>query len=185
MLDKPVIIEVEDEDDLPNDDQLRRLALLTIEQMQLESEIERQEQVLKDLKAAWREVAENKLPAAIAEAGVGGFTMPDGRKVHTKQEVYASIPAKNREAAFQWLRENKLDGVIKNEVTISLGRGEDAQAAAACDYLRAMGFAPVQAESIHPQTLKALIREQLEKGVEIPLDVFGAYVVTRAEVKTK
>ena len=41
-----------------------------------------------------------------------------------------------------------------------------------------------QKETVHPQTLKALLKEQMALGkIDVPLDTFNAYVVTKAVVK--
>jgi len=45
------------------------------------------------------------------------------------------------------------------------------------------GFSPEQKRDIHPQTLKAFVRDQVESGNEFPMDVFGAYVGQRANIK--
>lgn len=34
-------------------------------------------------------------------------------------------------------------------------------------------------------TLKAFAREQVEKGKELPLDLFGIYIANKAKLKTK
>jgi uncharacterized protein (DUF362 family) len=37
------------------------------------------------------------------------------------------------------------------------------------------GYEPNQKTVVHPQTLKAFVKEQLESGKELPLDLLGAY----------
>jgi hypothetical protein len=38
---------------------------------------------------------------------------------------------------------------------------------------------------IHPMTLKAFVKERVEDGKPIDLDLFGAYVVNAAEIRRK
>ena len=45
------------------------------------------------------------------------------------------------------------------------------------------GFTPQQMEKIEPMTLKAWLREKVEAGHAIPLDLFGAYISQRATIK--
>ena len=47
------------------------------------------------------------------------------------------------------------------------------------------GFHPNTKTHIHPQTLKAFLREQLSQGTNMDLDMFGAYVLSTAEIKRK
>ena len=42
-----------------------------------------------------------------------------------------------------------------------------------------------QAEKVEPMTLKAFVREQIEKGKDVPADLFGVYVATRTKITTK
>ena len=47
---------------------------------------------------------------------------------HTKR-TYTEA---NKEAAFNWLRNNGLGDIIKNEISVSFGRNEDNKAASLC-----------------------------------------------------
>lgn len=173
------------EEQLPDDSLLKRVAQLAGNQLNLEDEIARLEECLDRTKAAWREIAEKALPEAIQEAGLSSFTLTDGRKVHTKQEVYASIPKERENAAFNWLRQTNNDAIIKNTVFVEFGKGQDYQAVALLRQLAELGISAMQKQAIHPMTLKAFLREQIEQGVDVPLDDFGAYIVTRAKVGKK
>ena len=49
--------------------------------------------------------------------------------------------------------------------------------------LEQKGFHPEQKTHIHAMTLKAFVKERVEKGLPIDIDLFGAYVGRTAEVK--
>ena len=51
--------------------------------------------------------------------------------------------------------------------------------------LRAMGLQPSLDQSVHAQTLKAFLKEQLAMGTNIPLDLFGARPVWTAKLSNK
>jgi len=38
---------------------------------------------------------------------------------------------------------------------------------------------------VHPQTLRAFIKERVEAGEEFPMELFGAWVGQRATIKRK
>ena len=40
-------------------------------------------------------------------------------------------------------------------------------------------------EKVEPMTLKAFAKEQVEKGKELPFDLFGIYIANKAKLKTK
>ena len=94
----------------------------------------------------------------------------------------ASISIKNREAAYSWLRENGLGDIIKNDITVTFGRGEDNKAAEYASLAQGQGYEPVQKIGVHPQTLKAVVRERLESGREMPSDLFKTYAGNRTKI---
>ena len=48
--------------------------------------------------------------------------------IDVKPTYGASILVANREAAYEWLRDHGYDDIIKNDVSVSFGRGEDDMA---------------------------------------------------------
>lgn len=166
-------------------EQMEMISRLAARQVEIENYILKCESNMEIAKQHLRKVQEVELPAAMAEIGMQEFKLSDGTKVTVKNEVYCSIPKDmdGRLRAFSWLREHDLDGVIKNTVSLQFGKGEDDAALEAVQELRAQGYEPEQDMNVHPQTLKALIKEQLNKGVDVPLDAFGAFTVNKSVVK--
>lgn len=163
-------------------EQMKMISDLAERQVKIEEYIAKCEDNLAKAKENWRRVAEVALPNAMAEVGMSEFKLSNGTMVKVKQEVYASMPEDNG-AAFAWLRSHHLDGVIKNIISCQFSKGGDADAVRAAHLLAENGFHPEQKQNVHPMTLKALIREQMDKGVDVPLKDFGAYVVNRAKVE--
>lgn len=147
-------------------------------------DIEKAEQALKGLKQERQKLTTELIPGVMDEMGVDRLDV-DGVTVTRKLIVSASISDEKREQAFGWLRENGLDDIIKNDVVVSFGRGEDNAAKNAVGILREQGFDPDVKTHIHPMTLKAFVKERVEDGKPIDLDLFGAYVVNAAEIRRK
>lgn len=150
----------------------------------VDSDIEKAEQALKGLKQERQKLTTELIPGVMDEMGVDRLDV-DGVTVTRKLIVSASISDEKREQAFGWLRENGLDDIIKNDVVVSFGRGEDNAAKNAVGILREQGFDPDVKTHIHPMTLKAFVKERVEDGKPIDLDLFGAYVVNAAEIRRK
>jgi hypothetical protein len=91
-----------------------------------------------------------------------------GRGVSLKEIYSATIPTDKKEGAYNWLRENGLGDLIKNEVTVSFGRGEDNKASDYANLAKERGFEPTQKLKVEPMTLKALFRERSENKQELP-----------------
>jgi hypothetical protein len=109
----------------------------------------------------------------------------EGASVACKPVVHASIPVPRKEEAFAWLRENGLDDIIKNDVVVTFGKGEDNVAGNLVGQLQEKGFDPRTKTHIHASTLKAFVKERVTAGKHIDLDMFGAFVQTAAEIKRK
>jgi hypothetical protein len=166
------------------EDGLKGLTALARRAKVLEHEMDALEATLKERKESYRKVTEESLPEAMAELGMKSFIMDDGSKVDVKPFYSATISAARRAEAYEWLRERNFDDIIKNTVSVRFGRGEDELCARLLDLLREQGFPSEQAEKIEPMTLKAWVKEQIERGAELPMELFGVYIGQKATIKT-
>lgn len=162
----------------------KNLSTLVRELRDVDRSIEDLEGTLKTLKDQRQKLTMERIPLLMDEMGMSRVDV-DGVTVFRKMIVSASISEKNKEAAFGWLRENGLDDIIKNDVTVSFGKGQDNQAKNAVGILQEQGFAPEIKTHIHPMTLKAFVKERVEDSKPIDLDLFGAFIVNAAEIRRK
>ena len=150
----------------------------------VEKDIEDAETHLKSLKQEKHKLSVENIPALMDEMGVERLDV-DGMTVERKMIVAASIPVANKEQAFDWLRSNGLDDIIKNDITVSFGKGEDNVAGDVIGMLRDKGFDPKTKTHVHPSTLRAFVRERIVDGKPIDLDLFGAFISNTAVIKRK
>ena len=141
------------------------------------------ENLLKEKKRELLKLTDEDLPSMLQEIGLSEFKLEDGSQVTIKPTYGASIKVEDRPQAYEWLRENGYDDIIKNTVTCAFGRGEDDNASAFAALAEKEGFIPSQKEEIHASTLRAFIKERVENGDEFPSELFGAYVGQRAVIK--
>ena len=151
----------------------------------LEDELANKEKELKELKRKVELVSGEIIPTMMQEMNISTLKLADGTSVEVKPVYGASIPVAKREEAFKWLRDNGLGDLIKNEVTVSFGRNEDNKAVQYAVLAQGQGFQPVQKLKVEPMTLKALVRERIESGREIPSDLFNVYAGNRTTIKRK
>jgi len=149
----------------------------------LEQEIATTEEALKEKKAALHKITDEQLPEALEEMNLQKFTLKDGSEISVKPIYAASIPKDRRDEAFAWLRDHQFGDLVKNNVSVTFGRGEDEVAKDFVGLCSRQGFVPNQLEKVEPMTLKAWLREQVEAGHPIPLDLFGAFISQRATIK--
>lgn len=166
------------------DDQLSGISELAKRAKELEKEIRDLEDSLDQLKGKHRKITEEALPEALAEMGMKSFKMTDGSSIEIKPFYGASISEERKAEAFQWLRERGFDDIIKNTVSIRFGRGEDELCSRAIQLLRMQGFLVEQTQKVEPQTLKAWVKERIERGDDVSSELFGVYVGKKAIIKS-
>ena len=161
---------------------MKTLSSLVKDLDQLTIDINEKEEELKSLKLQKHLMSTEQIPAMMDEMGVQRLDV-ENLSVSLKPLINASIPPTRRDEAYQWLRENDLDDIIKNDVIMSFGKGEDNMAGDIMYELEQRGMHPEKKTHIHSMTLKAFIRERVEKGLPIDLDLFGAFVARTADIK--
>lgn len=166
------------------DDQIVGVASLAKRAKALEKEIEDLEAVVSERKGQQRKLLEETLPAVLSEMGMKSFKMEDGSSIEIKPFYGATIKEERRNEAFTWLREHGYDDIIKNIVSVQFGRGEDELCARLLGLLGGEGFPARQAEKIEPSTLKAWVKEMVDRGNAFPTDLFGAYMGQKAIIKS-
>ena len=151
----------------------------------LEDEITQDEELLKKKKKNLNQISGEIIPTLLSEMGLSSLKLADGSSVDVKQNYSASISIANREKAYSWLRSNGLGDIIKNEITVSFGKNEDNKAADYANLAKGQGYQPTQKMKVEPMTLKALVRERIEAGNDMPTDIFNVFVGSRTIIKRK
>ena len=145
--------------------------------------IELSENNLKDLKKEHQRISGEVIPTMMSEMGLSELKLQDGSHLKVSTSYRATITEANKEAAFNWLRENGLGDIIKNEISVSFGRNEDNKAADYAELAKGQGFQPTQKMKVEPMTLKALVRERIEAGKDMPTEIFGVFSENKTTIK--
>jgi hypothetical protein len=174
----------DDSKTLPTNDEILDVSKLISKMREAQKTVAKLERTLELAKDELKRIAQGHLPEAMKAAGLSEFTTDDGVKIKLKEDLYASISEANKAACFAWLEENNLADVIKRDVSISFGRGEEESSRELVELLDKEGFGRYAVkESVHAGTLKALLREQLAGGVDVPLELFGVFQYKEAVLK--
>ena len=147
------------------------------------SDIEVAENNLKELKKKRDHISGEVIPTMMSEMGLAELKLHDGSHLKVSTSYRATITEANKEMAFNWLRENGLGDIIKNEILVSFGRNEDNKAADYAELAKGQGFQPTQKMKVEPMTLKALVRERIEAGKEMPTEIFGVFSENKTTIK--
>ena len=171
--------------DLDNLKGVENLSTLVLELQKLEDEIKEKEDRLKSTKEKADKLSQVAIPEIMEALKMKTMKLTDGSAIEIKEIYSATIPADKKEGAYNWLREHGLGDLIKNEVTVSFGRNEDNKAAEYAGLAQGQGYQPVQKLKVEPMTLKALVRERLESGKEMPTDLFNVFAGNRTKITRK
>ena len=151
----------------------------------LQTRLELQEDNIKSTKKEIERLSGDIIPTMMSEMGLAELKLQDGSHLKVSTSYRATVSEANKEAAFNWLRDNGLGDIIKNEISVSFGRNEDNKAANYAELAKGHGFQPTQKMKVEPMTLKALVRERIEAGKEMPTEIFGVFSENKTTIKSK
>ena len=174
--------EEDQREDLDGANDANKLSDQVVKLQGLEAELLVKEQEYKEMKRKVELVSSEVIPTMMQEMNISTLKLADGTSVEVKPVYGASIPADKKEEAYKWLRENGLGDLIKNEVTVAFGRSEDNKAQQYAVLAQGQGYEPIQKLKVEPMTLKALVRERVEAGLDMPSDLFNLFTSNRTKI---
>jgi len=148
-------------------------------------EIAIMEEKLKTLKETERGLSEHSIPNLMQEAGISEMKLEDGTAISTGKVYGASISKAKESEAFQWLRDNGFGDLIKNNVVLQFGKAQDKDANNLVNELKSKGHNVSQKMKVEPMTLKAFVRNEIEQGKSVPMDLLGVYIGNKTTIKRK
>jgi len=153
----------------------------------LEDEIEEQENKLKELKKQADYISSEVIPDLLKEQGLNQIKLSDGSSVTVKTEYRATLPEDDfkREEAYKWLRDQGLGDIIKNNVFVTFGKGEDNKAKQLLDLAAENGYQPQQKSNVAWNTLTALYEERVKAGLDMPSNVFTLWIKDKTKISRK
>ena len=178
---------LKDSKDLLDNVEVTTVAQECVKLKEKEDEIAALEEQLKAKKAEADDISSRVIPELLAEQGLSEIKLADGSKVSVKQEFRATLPKDEvrRDAAYQWLRDQGLGDIIKNNVSVTFGKGEDDKAQSLIDLAVANGYEPSQKSDVAWNTLTALYEERVKAGLDMPSDVFSLWIKDKTKISRK
>ena len=187
------------EDVAPASNELGAVADMANQMLELQNEINRLEESLKQKKQDLTKLAEQDLPDLMQELNVRDFTLSNGAKVEVNDIVSGSVPSAGaidrakgddkvameirQQQCFDWLRDNGAGDLIKSNVEVQFGRNEDDACNAFAEELRDRQIYYKRSVGIHPGSLNSYIKERMGEGKSVPHDLFKIYSGRRAKIR--
>jgi len=168
--------------DVNNLSGVENLSELVIKLQKLEDEIKEDEERLKLKKQNADQLSQIAIPEIMDSLKMKTMKLADGSAIEVKEIYGATILVDKREGAYNWLRDNNLGDIIKNEITVSFGCGEENKASEYANLAKGNGFEPTQKLKVEPMTLRALFRERSEKNEELPSEHFNLFKGNKTKI---
>lgn len=165
-------------------DNVKDVAQLCEKLAQTEQAIDQADQMKKELTEMKEKLSFELIPQAMQELGLQTLELKTGEKIQIKPLLRVTPKVEDRPVVYQWLRDNGFGDLIKNTISASFGKGEDAKAETFKEEVKKLGLLPKQEEKVEPSTLRAFVNEQvIEKGRDdLPLDKFGAFIGQQTKI---
>jgi len=162
---------------------LSNLSKLCRKMIEVQDEVSIIQDSLKVKQEELRDISEKQIPDIFDEIGLSKVSLADGSSVEIQRSYACSITEKNQIRAFKWLRENNHESLIKHGVAIAFKKGEEKKYEKLKSALVKQKLIYSDKEAVHPQTLKAFVKEQIEKGVDFPMETFSVFPVRKTKIK--
>ena len=175
----------DDQQQLIEKTDIQTLAAFCQELQGIENDIDSLEQQLKAKKEAADKISSEVIPNLLAEQGLSSLKLADGSGVDVRKTYSCTVKKDSVESAYTWLRNNGLGDLIKNEVAVQFGKGEDNKAEQLLNLAAEEGYEPTQKQKVEPMTLKALYRERIEAGLDMPSEFFNTFVKDQTKISRK
>ena len=175
--------EADKQDAMKKTDGIQSLADQVEKLEDLNKRLELQEDNIKNTKRDIERISGDVIPTMMTEMGLSELKLSDGSHLKVSTSYKAHITEANKETAFNWLRNNGLGDIIKNEISVSFGSNEDNKAADYAELAKGQGLEPTRKMKVESMTLKALVRERIEAGKDMPTEIFGVYTENKTTIK--
>jgi hypothetical protein len=178
---------LEDSKDLLDNVEVSTVAQECVKLKQKEDEIADLEEQLKAKKLEADDISSRIIPELLHEQGLSEIKLSDGSKVSVKKEYRCTLPKNEdkREQCYKWLRDQGLGDIIKNNVFVTFGKGEDDKAEQLLNLAAENGFQPQQKSDVAWNTLTALFQERVESGLDMPSEVFSTWIKDITKITRK
>ena len=151
----------------------------------INAQISSTEASLKQLKEQEKQLNNFTIPELMEKMNLSTLKLKDGSELSVKKIYSATIKADKKVEAIQWLRNNGLGDIVKNDITVNFGQGVENKAAEYANLAKESGYEPSQKEAVHAMTLKVTMEDWKNKGNEVPEDLFWTFDGNQTKIKNK
>lgn len=164
-------------------DKMGELGVEVRKLLKLRMEIAEMENQLSGLKRDYNALAIDRVPNIMAELGIDEVRTEAGVKITVSREVQCKLIPEVKEQGLDWLEQNNYGAIVKREVSVAFGKDTESIVKQVVEAIRSVGVEPEVTKDVHPMTLKAWGKRQVEGGAPIPSEYFNVNVFSIVRVK--
>ena len=151
----------------------------------IQQEIDNHKAKIKELEEREKHFSQVVIPDMMNAMNLKTMKLKDGSEIEISNKFFASALAAKRTEAYNWLRENGLGNIVKNEITVRFGRDEDNKAQQYATLAKGQGYDPEQKVSVHAGTLRLTLEDFHSRGGKIPPELFNTFEKNQTNIKNK
>ena len=151
----------------------------------IQQEIDNHKAKIKELEDREKHFSQVVIPDMMNAMNLKTMKLKDGSEIEIDNKFYATALASKRAEAYQWLRENGLGNIVKNEITVRFGKDEDNKATQYATLAKGQGYEPEQKVAVNAGTLRVALRDLHERGGKIPSEYFSTFAGYQTKITNK
>ena len=151
----------------------------------IQQEIQNYKDRIKDLEESEKYFSQVVIPDMMNAMNLKTMKLKDGSEIEISNKFFATALAEKKAEAYQWLRDNGLSNIVKNEITVRFGKDEDNKAQQYADLARGQGYEPEQKVAVHASTLRVALEDLHIRGGKIPSEYFSTFDGYRTKITNK
>jgi hypothetical protein len=185
----------------PSEGELTQLADLANRLKNLQWKIDQLDTDRHALQQIVDRISFSDIPSLMEQFGLSEVKLKDGSRVTIKPFVKANLPTETAltkcktdeerdmlrdriDGGLEYLKKHGAESIIKNMLTVQFAKGQSALSKKAIAALAKLGIQTDVVESVHAQTLTAWVRERLQEGKPVDMNLFSVYNGNIATVET-
>lgn len=165
----------------------QRLSKLVAKAQSQQAYVDDLTNTLKEANADLRRLLELDIPELMDELGYEAIDTNE-YKLSIKDVMTASVPADKKQAVCAWLAAHGLSSLVSNEVKLAFKPDEQKLFDKTIAYIAkqtAIADRITTAQAVNTSSMKKAVKELLEQGADVDLELLGVSVIRQATIKPK
>ncbi len=163
-----------------NHQKLGQLGRLVEKQINISQRLVEAEETVKSIKKEYNIVAQDDIPTLMDEIGLSKVETVGGLTVTVKEIMTAGVTQKKKAECIKWLLKNKLGALVTDNVNVQFVAGEQKLTNQLIKELKSNGYDPTRSYAVNTGSIKAIMWERLEEGLEVPFELFGILIIRQS-----